>query len=77
MENISIPVPPSIAQAFNKADATVKRRAEVFINAWLNNFLNDKSANEQLFAIMKKATQEAKANGLTPEGLDDLLNDGV
>jgi hypothetical protein len=31
--------------------------------------------NEQLFAIMKKATAEAKANGLTAGQLDELLKD--
>ncbi|MFI5137353.1 MAG: hypothetical protein ACHQIM_05960 [Sphingobacteriales bacterium] len=75
MENISIPVPPYIARAFEKADTAVKRKAEIYINAWLSDFFNDRSANEQLFAIMKKATAEAKANGLTPEQLDELLKD--
>jgi len=53
----------------------VKRKAEVYINAWLNDFFSDKPANEQLFAIMKKGTAEAKANGLTAEQLDELLKD--
>jgi hypothetical protein len=75
MENLSIPVPPYIARAFERADDSVKRKAEIYINAWLNDFFSDKSANEQLFAIMKKATDEAKANGLTAEQLDKLLND--
>jgi hypothetical protein len=70
MENISIPIPPYLARAFKKADPSVKRKAEVYINAWLSDFFSDKPANEQLFAIMKKATAEAKANGLTP---DDFL----
>jgi len=67
MENISIPVPPYIAQAFENADIAVKRKAEIYINAWLSDFFSGKPANEQLFAIMKKATAEAKANGLTSE----------
>jgi hypothetical protein len=75
MENISIPVPPYIARAFEKADTSVKRKAEIYINAWLSDFFSDEPANEQLFAIMKKATAEAKANGFTPEKLDELLGD--
>ena len=75
MENISIPVPPYIARAFETADISVKRKAETYINAWLNDFFSGKPANEQLFAIMKKATAEAKANGLTDEGLEELLKD--
>jgi len=77
MENISIPFPPYIARAFEKADTSVKRKAEIYINAWLNDFFSGKPANEQLFAIMKKATVEAKANGLTPEQLDELLKDAA
>ena len=73
MENISIPVPPFIARAFEKADASVKRRAEIYINAWLNDFLSGKPANEQLFDIMKKATEEARAKGFTQDKLDELL----
>ncbi|WP_259069058.1 hypothetical protein HDF24_05500 [Mucilaginibacter sp. X4EP1] len=60
MENISIPVPPYIARAFEKADSDAKRKAEIYINAWLSDFFSEKSANEQLFAIMKKATAEAR-----------------
>ena len=74
MENISIPVPPYIARAFENADSNVKRKAEIYINAWLSDFFSTKSANEQLFAIMKQATAEANSNGLTPEKLDELLN---
>ncbi len=73
MENISIPVPPYIARAFKNADTAVKRKAEIYINVWLSDFFSDKSPNEQLFEIMKKATAEAKANGLTPEKLEELL----
>ena len=73
MENITIPVPPYIARAFENADTSVKRRAEIYINAWLSDFFSGKSANEQLFSIMNKARAEAKANGLTPEQLDELL----
>ncbi len=75
MENISIAVPPYIARAFEKADSSVKRKAEIYINAWLSDFFSGKPANEQLFAIMKKATAEATANGLTSEQLDQLLKD--
>ncbi len=73
MENISIPVPPFIARAFEKADSSVKRKAEIYINAWLNDFFSGKPSNDQLFDIMKKATVEAKAKGFTPDKLDELL----
>jgi hypothetical protein len=47
MENISIPVPPYIARAFEKADISVKRKAETYINAWLNDFFSTTPANER------------------------------
>ena len=75
MENITIPVPPFIARAFERADSTVKRKAEIYINAWLNDFFSDKPANEQFFDIMKKAEVEARAKGFTPAKLDELRKD--
>ncbi len=75
MENITIPVPSNIARAFERADASVKQKAEIYINAWLTNFLSGKNSNERLFALMKKATEEAKSNGFTPDKLKDLLKD--
>lgn len=75
MEIISIPVPPFIAQAYAKADLAVKRKAEIYINAWLNDFFSGRPANEQLFELMQKGSTEAKAKGLTPDQLDELLKD--
>lgn len=75
MENISIPVPPDIARAFEKADIDVKRNVEIYINAWLSDIFSGKTGNDQLFMIMKKATAEAKAKGYTAEHLDELLKD--
>ena len=75
MENITIPVPPFIASAFAKADPGTKRKAEIYINAWLNDFFSTKPANEQLFDQMKKATLEARSKGFTADKLDDLLKD--
>ena len=75
MENITIPVPPFIAQAYAKADLAVKRKAEIYINAWLNDFFSNRPANEQLLDLMQKGSAEAKASGLTPGKLDELLSD--
>lgn len=75
MENISMPVSPFITRSFENAEASVKRKAEIYINAWLNNFLSNMLLNEQLFDILKKATKEAGSKGFTPEKLDELLKD--
>jgi len=75
MKTISLNVPPKIAQAFENADDSVKQKAEIYINAWLDDFLSRKSPNEKLKSIMKKATKEARDNGFTPDKLSELLND--
>ncbi len=75
MENISISVPPYIARAFESADSSIRRKAEIYINAWLSEFFSEKSANEQLFDTMKRATSEVKSNGFTPDQLDELMKD--
>jgi hypothetical protein len=75
MENITIAVPPFIAQAYAKADATIRRKAEIYINAWLNDFFSTRSANETLFELMDKGGEEARLKGLTQEKLDELLSD--
>lgn len=73
MTTIAINVPPNLALAFEKADEERKKKAELFINAWLNDFFSNKSANDRLFDIMEKASIEAKANGFDEEQLKELL----
>lgn len=75
MKTISLNVPPKVAQAFEQADASVKQRAEIYINAWLDSFLSKQSPNERLKKIMDNAAKEAERNGFTSDKLDDLLKD--
>ncbi len=75
MNTISIHVPPSLAHIYEIANEEKKKKAEQYINAWLNAFFSSKSPDERLFDIMKEATAIAKKNGLTPEILDELLKD--
>jgi hypothetical protein len=75
MNTISIHVAPSLALTYEQANSEKKKKAELFINAWLKEFLTGKSSDEQLFEIMDKATGIAQKNGLTAEKLDELLKD--
>lgn len=52
-----------------------RKKAELYINAWLKDFLGDKTSDDQLFEIMNSASAIAKKNGLTTEKLDELLKD--
>lgn len=73
MKKIVINVPPNLANAFENADGESKRKAELFINAWLTDFFSKQTANDRLFDIMKEATKEANANGFNEEELQILL----
>lgn len=73
MTTIAIKVTSNLALAFEKADEEHKKKAELFINAWLNDFFSNQSANDRLFRIMEKASAEAKANGYDEDQLNDLL----
>ena len=75
MNTISIHVPSSLANIYEKANEETKKKAEEYINAWLISFFSSKSPDDRLFGIMKQATEIAKKNGLTPEKLDQLLKD--
>jgi len=75
MKTISIHVPPALASAYEQADPDRKRKLEIYINAFLNDFFSNQSANDRLFETMKKATLEAKSKGFSQEELDKLLSD--
>ncbi|HEY5405661.1 MAG TPA: hypothetical protein VIJ92_01175 [Ginsengibacter sp.] len=75
MESIVINVPPYIADAYKNADEDKRRNAEIYINTFLDELFSDEPANERLFKTMKKATTEAKANGFTPDMMDEFLKD--
>ena len=75
MNTITINVTPEIANSFEKADERDKYRAELSINAWLNEIFGKKSANHRLLEVMKKSSAEAQKNGFKPEMLVDLLKD--
>jgi len=75
MNTITINVSPQIAYSFEQADARVKNRAELYINAWLDETFSKKTANESLLDIMTKSSAEAKRNGYKPEILEAIIED--
>lgn len=76
MKKIAINVPPKLAEAFEKADGESKRKAELFINAWLTDFFSKETSNDRLFDMMKKATAEAASKGFDEKELQALLKNG-
>ncbi|PSF38243.1 hypothetical protein C7H19_07175 [Aphanothece hegewaldii CCALA 016] len=76
-EEIIIQVPSNIAQAYRNFTEVEREQIEAKITDLLELQLENrrKAAIEKLRNTMKKASQEAKARGLTPEILESILND--
>jgi len=76
MRSINIPLDPGTAKAFEMASAEERQQASVLVARWLRNILGRKEATgESLFATMEQIGRVAEANGLTPDKLDELLNE--
>jgi hypothetical protein len=73
MENITIQVDSETAQAYRNADPEKKRKIQTFLNVMLNKTVNEKP----LLEIMQEASEEAVANGMTPEILESILSNTV
>lgn len=71
METITIPVDPAIAKAYREADPEKQQKIAMFLNVMLKKTLNKRP----LIEIMEDVSQQAIANGITPEILESILND--
>jgi len=76
MRSINIPLDTRTAKAFEAASAEERKQASELVARWLRNILGRKEATgESLFATMEQIGRVAEANGLTPDKLDELLNE--
>lgn len=71
MENITIQVEPEIAKAYREAEPDKQQKIQIFLKIMLQKAVSQKP----LLDIMKTASQQAIANGITPEILESILND--
>lgn len=71
MTVISIQVDPEIAQAFQSSKPEQQQNIQTLINQWLKEAINI----SKLQATMDELSDEAEANGLTPEILESILNE--
>lgn len=69
MESITIQVDPELAQAYRDADSEKQQKIAIFLNIMLKKAVNQKP----LLEIMQEASQQAIANGMTPEILESIL----
>ncbi|MFM6816395.1 MAG: hypothetical protein ACKPKB_09300, partial [Dolichospermum sp.] len=66
MENITIQVDPEIAKAYREAEQEKQQKIQIFLNIMLQKAVSQKP----LLDIMEEASQQAIANGMTPEILE-------
>ena len=72
METISIEVEPETAKAFRAIPQKDKRKIEFLFKMNLRQYLQN---TESLEAFMRRMSDEAVAKGLTPEILQEILDD--
>ena len=71
MTEISIQVDPDVAQTYNSFSVQRQQQIQLIFNLFLKRSLEE----EKLENIVADIRQEAQANGLTPEILENLLAD--
>ena len=71
-EWITLQLEAEAAQAYRSAPPEKRRKLELLLGMQLLEFAQGKPTLEQ---VMREISQNARERGLTPEILDDLLND--
>lgn len=71
MEQITIEVDKNIQEAFMAADTKHKQELSYLISAYLSSYWEQKN----LIEVMETISDNAEKRGLTPEILEELLED--
>jgi hypothetical protein len=72
MQTINIQVTPEAAKAFRNASPAERKKLELLLSLRL---LEVSRTRKPLEEVMREISRSAQASGLTPEILEDLLND--
>ena len=76
MKHAYITLDPDVAFVYSQAESATKKKANYLVNLWLKDFLKSKKKRRQeLFDAMETASKIAQDNGLTPEILEQILNE--
>lgn len=76
MKQVPISLDSNVAAAFLNAGQRERNKAEYLINIWLKNiFFSKTRARQELFDAMEKAGKIAQSKGLTPEILQQILDE--
>lgn len=71
MTTIAIQLDPEIAAAFQASTPEQQQKIKILINQWMRQALKISTLQN----TMDKLSDEAEANGLTPEILQSILNE--
>ncbi|ACA98824.1 conserved hypothetical protein [Picosynechococcus sp. PCC 7002] len=71
METITIQVESHLAEAYQQIDPQKQRQIQALLNIFLAKAINPKP----LLEVMETASQQAIAQGMTPEILETILAD--
>ena len=71
METISIEVEPEIARAYQNSSSTERKKILMTFNVLVKQIMNTRSLEDTI----QEMQAQAKANGLTQEILDEILNE--
>jgi pantoate kinase len=69
METITLQVDPEIAKAYREAEPEKQQKISTIVNDWLKSIIREKSLEQ----IIEEMQEQAKANGLTQDILDKIL----
>lgn len=75
MAVINIPLDAELAQIYEQSSTENQQKIQLLLSLWLREMSD--SDNLSLNDLMDSINDRAQARGLTPELLDELLNDGV
>ena len=71
METISFEVEPEIARAYQNSSSIERKRIQMTFNVLVKQIMNTRSLEDTI----QEMQAQAKANGLTQEILDEILNE--
>lgn len=69
---ITIRVPPEVAQFYESASEEKRQKLDALLGIWLSEA---EGATRPLEEIMRDASEQARKNELTPERLREILNE--
>lgn len=71
-QEITIRVPAEAARRYESASEETRRKLNALLGIWLSEA---EQPTRPLEEIIRDASEQARRNGLTPEQLDEILNE--